>query len=149
MEFSDSFRFYMTTALRSPHYLPETAVKVTLLNFMITPDGLSDQLLGVTVAQERPDLEEQRQKLVVESAENKRKLKDIEDKILKVHLSPPSSSPFSLSLPSLVLFYLPCLSSSSLSLSFSSPLSRPPLFHLSMPPPLSFPSISPLPALSL
>lgn len=58
------YRFYITTALRNPHYLPETAVKVTLLNFMITPDGLADQLLGVVVAQERPDLEEQRQQLV-------------------------------------------------------------------------------------
>lgn len=84
MEFSESFRFYITTALRNPHYLPETAVKVTLLNFMITQDGLSDQLLGVTVAKERADLEEQRQKLVVESAENKQRLKEIEDRILKV-----------------------------------------------------------------
>ena len=84
MEFSELFRFYITTALRNPHYLPEAAVKVTLLNFMITQDGLSDQLLGVTVARERADLEEQRQKLVVESAENKQKLKEIEDRILKV-----------------------------------------------------------------
>jgi dynein heavy chain len=72
VEFSDQFRFYITTTLRNPHYLPETAVKVTLLNFMITQDGLSDQLLGVVVAEERPDLESQRLKLVVESAENKR-----------------------------------------------------------------------------
>jgi dynein heavy chain len=28
MEYSDAFRFYMTTALRNPHYLPETSVKV-------------------------------------------------------------------------------------------------------------------------
>ncbi|GIL57271.1 hypothetical protein Vafri_12526 [Volvox africanus] len=84
VEFSDQFKFYITTALRNPHYLPETAVKVTLLNFMITPDGLADQLLGVVVAQERPDLEEQRQQLVVESAENKKKLAEIEDRILQV-----------------------------------------------------------------
>jgi dynein heavy chain len=82
IEFSDQFRFYVTTALRNPHYLPETAVKVTLLNFMITLDGLSDQLLGVVVAEERPDLESQRQELVVTSAENKRRLKEIEDRIL-------------------------------------------------------------------
>jgi ATP-binding dynein motor region len=43
----------MTTALRNPHYLPETAVKVTLLNFTITQDGLADQLLAVTVSQVR------------------------------------------------------------------------------------------------
>ena len=82
IEFHDNFRFYVTTSLRNPHYLPETAVKVTLLNFMITLDGLSDQLLGVVVAEERPDLEAQRQKLVVESADNKKRLKDIEDRIL-------------------------------------------------------------------
>ena len=40
------------------------AVKVTLLNFMITLDGLSDQLLGVVVAKERPDLEEAKNNLV-------------------------------------------------------------------------------------
>ncbi|CAG9466170.1 unnamed protein product [Pedinophyceae sp. YPF-701] len=84
IEFSDQFRFYITTSYRNPHYLPETAVKVTLLNFMITQDGLSDQLLGVVVAEERPDLEEQRQQLVVQSAENKRRLKEIEDRILHV-----------------------------------------------------------------
>jgi len=84
VEFSDQFRFYITTTLRNPHYLPETAVKVTLLNFMITQEGLSDQLLGVVVAEERPDLEGQRQKLVVESAENKRKLKEIKDRIMHV-----------------------------------------------------------------
>lgn len=84
VEFSEDFRFYITTTLRNPHYLPETAVKVTLLNFMITQEGLSDQLLGVVVAEERPDLEAQRQKLVVESASNKRKLKEIEDRILHV-----------------------------------------------------------------
>ena len=53
-------------------------------------DGLSDQLLGVVVAEERPELEEQRQELVITSAENKKRLKEIEDKILHV-LS--SSSP--------------------------------------------------------
>lgn len=70
--------------MRNPHYLPEIAVKVTLLNFMITQAGLSDQLLGVVVANERPDLEEQRNELVVQSAANARKLKEIEDKILEV-----------------------------------------------------------------
>eukprot|EP00898_Chlorokybus_atmophyticus_P003847 jgi/Chlat1/4463/Chrsp29S04567 len=84
IEYSSDFRFYMTTKLRNPHYLPETAVKVTLLNFMITKEGLSDQMLGVVVAKERPDLEQQKNELVVQGAENKRKLKEIEDKILEV-----------------------------------------------------------------
>ncbi len=90
------FRFYITTKLRNPHYLPETSVKVslafgctsvltvhpshndtvflqvTLLNFMITPEGLEDQLLGIVVARERPELEEEKNALIIQSAENKR-----------------------------------------------------------------------------
>lgn len=53
IEYSKDFRFYITTKLRNPHYLPEIAVKVSLLNFMITPEGLEDQLLGIVVAKER------------------------------------------------------------------------------------------------
>jgi hypothetical protein len=61
-------RLYITTRLRNPHYLPEVSVKVNLLNFMITPAGLADQLLGVVVAAERPDLEEQKAALVLAGA---------------------------------------------------------------------------------
>jgi hypothetical protein len=61
-------RFYLTTKLRNPHYLPEVSVKVNLLNFMITPAGLADQLLSVVVTAERPDLEEQKAALVVVGA---------------------------------------------------------------------------------
>jgi dynein heavy chain len=84
VEWSNDFRFYMTTKLPNPHYLPETSVKVTLLNFMITPEGLQDQLLGIVVAQERPELEEEKNALILQGAENKRQLKEIEDQILHV-----------------------------------------------------------------
>lgn len=53
IEYNNDFRFYITTKLRNPHYLPEVATKVLLLNFMITPEGLEDQLLGIVVAKER------------------------------------------------------------------------------------------------
>ncbi|XP_015609892.1 dynein heavy chain 7, axonemal isoform X2 [Cephus cinctus] len=84
VEYSDKFRFYITTKLRNPHYLPEVAVKVALLNFMITPRGLEDQLLGIAVAKERPDLEAEKNQLIVQGAANKKMLKEIEDKILEV-----------------------------------------------------------------
>jgi len=84
IEYSPDFRFYMTTRLRNPHYLPEISVKVTLLNFMITPQGLQDQLLGIVAAKEKPELEEKKNELIVESAANKKKLKEIEDEILHV-----------------------------------------------------------------
>ena len=84
LEYNEQFRFYITTRLRNPHYLPEVAVKVTLLNFMITPQGLQDQLLGIVVAKDLPTLEEKKNQLIVEGANNKRILKEIEDKILEV-----------------------------------------------------------------
>lgn len=84
LEYSFDFRFYITTRLRNPHYLPEVAVKVTLLNFMITPQGLQDQLLAIVVAKERPELEEKKNEMIVEGANNKKTLKEIEDKILQV-----------------------------------------------------------------
>uniref|UniRef100_A0A8C9VGH6 Dynein axonemal heavy chain 12 n=1 Tax=Scleropages formosus TaxID=113540 RepID=A0A8C9VGH6_SCLFO len=83
IEYSSDFRFYITTKLRNPHYLPELATKVSLLNFMITPEGLEDQLLGIVVAKERPELEEERTALILQSAANKKQLKEIEDKILE------------------------------------------------------------------
>ncbi|KAL7748727.1 hypothetical protein RI367_005881 [Sorochytrium milnesiophthora] len=84
IEYSSEFRFYVTTKLRNPHYLPELSTKVNLLNFMITPEGLEDQLLGIVIAKEKPELEEAKNQLLLQSAENKKQLQDIEDKILEV-----------------------------------------------------------------
>lgn len=51
---------------------------------MITQQGLQDQLLGIVVAKERPQLEEKKNELILESANNNKLLKEIEDKILYV-----------------------------------------------------------------
>uniref|UniRef100_A0A663MBB4 Dynein axonemal heavy chain 12 n=1 Tax=Athene cunicularia TaxID=194338 RepID=A0A663MBB4_ATHCN len=83
IEYSSDFKFFITTKLRNPHYMPEIATKVSLINFMITPEGLEDQLLGIVVAKERPELEEERNALILQSAANKKHLKEIEKKILE------------------------------------------------------------------
>ncbi len=82
IEYDKAFKLYITTKLSNPHYPPELCVKVNLLNFMATADGLMDQMLGKVVAMEQQELELTRQKLVIEDAENQRQLKEIEDKIL-------------------------------------------------------------------
>ncbi|KAI8996174.1 dynein heavy chain and region D6 of dynein motor-domain-containing protein [Gaertneriomyces semiglobifer] len=84
IEWSESFRLYITTNLPNPHYLPEVAVKVSLLNFMITPEGLEDQLLGIVVTKERPDLEAEKTQLILTNTENLHRLKETEDKILEI-----------------------------------------------------------------
>ncbi len=49
IEYSEDFRLYITTKYSNPHYLPELSTKVTLINFMITFDGLKDYLLNLVV----------------------------------------------------------------------------------------------------
>lgn len=80
---SHDFKFFMTTKLTNPHYIPEIMVKVTLLNFFITPAGLEDQLLGVVVGQERKELELRKNDLVQKNAEMKAELADIQKTILR------------------------------------------------------------------
>ena len=84
IEYSKGFKLYMTTRLRNPHYLPEISLKVKIINFVITPLGLDDQLLGIVTRKEKPELETRKNQLISESASNKRQLKDLEDKILEV-----------------------------------------------------------------
>ncbi|XP_071830856.1 dynein axonemal heavy chain 1-like isoform X2 [Apostichopus japonicus] len=81
--YHDDFKFYITTKLPNPHYTPEVSTKVTLVNFTLSPSGLEDQLLARVVAEERPDLEEAKNQLIVSNAKMKQELKEIEDKILE------------------------------------------------------------------
>jgi len=40
IQYSFDFKFFMTTKLGNPHYLPEITIKVTLINFTVTESGL-------------------------------------------------------------------------------------------------------------
>ncbi|CAD5112359.1 DgyrCDS1592 [Dimorphilus gyrociliatus] len=84
IDYDRNFKFYMTTKLANPHYLPEVCIKVTIINFTVTKAGLEDQLLSEVVSLERPDLEEQRNQLIVKINTDKNQLKAIEDRILKL-----------------------------------------------------------------
>ena len=55
--YNKEFGLYMTTKMANPHYLPETSIKVTLINFTVTKNGLIDQLLGTVVSKEKPEIE--------------------------------------------------------------------------------------------
>ncbi|CAF1941259.1 unnamed protein product [Rotaria magnacalcarata] len=99
--YHDDFRFYITTKLPNPHYSPEISVKVTLVNFTLSPrqailfsknkiyedffisSGLEDQMLARVVAEERPDLEEMKNTLIISNATMRNELKALEDTILE------------------------------------------------------------------
>lgn len=51
---------------------------------MITEQGLREQLLATVVVHERPDLQEKKEQLIVESARNRDTLYNLETKILQV-----------------------------------------------------------------
>lgn len=53
-----------------------------LSNIVFVFSGLEDQMLGMVVAEERPDLEDAKNQLIVNNAKMKQELKEIEDKIL-------------------------------------------------------------------
>ncbi|EGV93207.1 Dynein heavy chain 6, axonemal [Cricetulus griseus] len=65
-------------------YRQLVCIKVTIINFTVTRSGLEDQLLSDVVRLEKPELEEQRIKLIVRINSDKNQLKSIEDKILKL-----------------------------------------------------------------
>ncbi|CAH8652543.1 unnamed protein product [Schistosoma rodhaini] len=90
--YHNDFKLYITTKLSNPHYKPEVSTKVTVVNFTLSPSGLEDQLLGIVVAEERPDLEEAKNQLIISNAKMKQELKEIEDKILE-RLSATEGSP--------------------------------------------------------
>eukprot|EP00928_Gymnodinium_smaydae_P090380 TRINITY_DN7418_c2_g3_i1.p1 TRINITY_DN7418_c2_g3~~TRINITY_DN7418_c2_g3_i1.p1 ORF type:complete len:3325 (+),score=999.70 TRINITY_DN7418_c2_g3_i1:390-9977(+) len=83
IEWSESFIMILTTKLSNPKYSPEVMGKASIVNCVITLDGLAAQLLNVVVGFERPDLEEMRQKLVREMSENRQVIKSLEDTLLR------------------------------------------------------------------
>ncbi|XP_014851660.1 PREDICTED: dynein heavy chain 1, axonemal [Poecilia mexicana] len=84
---SEDFRLYITTKLPNPHYSPEVFASVTVINFSGSTSGMEDQLLSRVVAEELPDVEEAKNKLIVSCAQMTQELKDVEDKIVLLLVS--------------------------------------------------------------
>jgi dynein heavy chain len=72
VDYNQDFKLYITTKLSNPHYTPEISTKAMILNFAVKEDGLEAQLLNTVVRLERPDLDMQKNELVVNVAQGKR-----------------------------------------------------------------------------
>ena len=81
-DYNESFTLAITTKLPNPHFTPELSAKVTVIDFTVTMGGLEDQLLGVVIQKEKPELEEQRSKLLSDVNANKKTMKQLEDDLL-------------------------------------------------------------------
>mmetsp|Transcript_7627 Transcript_7627/g.14387 ORF Transcript_7627/g.14387 Transcript_7627/m.14387 type:complete len:3920 (+) Transcript_7627:928-12687(+) len=83
IDYDMNFRLYLTSKMSNPHYLPEITIKVTIINFTVTVQGLQEQLLADVVKIERPQIEKQNIQLITSMSEDQKRLKSIEEKILQ------------------------------------------------------------------
>lgn len=84
MEYNERFRLYLTTVIANPDFMPETALKVTFLNFTMNEEGLQRQMLATIIAEERIDLQDKKEKLIVETSKNRDLLYKLESNIFDV-----------------------------------------------------------------
>ena len=83
IQYNPNFRLYICTKLSNPTYLPDVSIKVTLVNFTVTMDGLENQMLGEVVAIERKDIEEEKNKTIQTISDGQKQLKKMEESILE------------------------------------------------------------------
>uniref|UniRef100_A0A8C1QBG0 Dynein heavy chain 10, axonemal-like n=1 Tax=Cyprinus carpio TaxID=7962 RepID=A0A8C1QBG0_CYPCA len=83
VDYDPNFKLYLNTKLANPKFSPAVFGKAMVINYTVTLKGLEDQLLSVIVGFEQKDKEEQRERLIQETSENKRLLKDLEDSLLR------------------------------------------------------------------
>jgi len=83
VRFNDKFRLILQTKLANPNYKPEVQAQCTLINFIVTEEGLEEQLLVRVVNKEKPDLEEKRTTLVRAINDYMVTLTDLENELLE------------------------------------------------------------------
>lgn len=76
IEFNKNFSIFFTTKLSNPHFSPEIFLKMNIINFTVTFEGLCEQLLGEVFKKERREKYEERDKLIEEMGQNNAKLQE-------------------------------------------------------------------------
>ena len=75
-----NFKLFITSKLPNPHYLPKIWIKLTIINFSVTFEGLEEQMLVDVVIHEIP--EKARDTLVLNLAALESEKRNVEIKIL-------------------------------------------------------------------
>ena len=82
IDYDSRFKLYMTTKMPNPHYLPEMFIRVSVINFTVTEEGLEQQLLAEIVKLENPVIEYRKLELTKAIVNDQKRMKKIEDDIL-------------------------------------------------------------------
>lgn len=82
ISYNEEFKMFFTTKIGNPNYTPEIFGKTMIINFSVTMIGLREQLLNDIVKFEKPEDDEARKQLIVETSQNKATLSQLEDTLL-------------------------------------------------------------------
>ena len=82
VDYNPSFQLYLATSATNPHFAPEVFVRASVIDFTVTAEGLTEQLLADTVRHEQPELQQRKDAVVVALAQDRERLSDLRAKIL-------------------------------------------------------------------
>lgn len=83
IDFSPSFRMYLTTRDPSAQFAPDICSRTTFVNFTVTQSSLRTQSLNDVLKSERPDVDERRSNLVKTQGEFRLRLRHLEKQLLR------------------------------------------------------------------
>ncbi|GET87136.1 dynein heavy chain, putative [Leishmania tarentolae] len=81
--YDDRFHLYITTKLANPVLTPELQVKLTVIDFTVTREGLEEQLLADIVGSERASLQKRGDRCVISIAANREEIAALEAQVLQ------------------------------------------------------------------
>eukprot|EP00817_Percolomonadidae_sp_ATCC50343_P006451 CAMPEP_0117419094 /NCGR_PEP_ID=MMETSP0758-20121206/738_1 /TAXON_ID=63605 /ORGANISM="Percolomonas cosmopolitus, Strain AE-1 (ATCC 50343)" /LENGTH=1572 /DNA_ID=CAMNT_0005199979 /DNA_START=400 /DNA_END=5115 /DNA_ORIENTATION=- len=82
IDFNENFRMYLVTRISNLELPPNISPLLTTVNFSVTRSGLEGQLLGITIKNENPQLEQQKSALLQKEETYKIELAELENKLL-------------------------------------------------------------------
>lgn len=82
--YDEHFRLYITTKLANPVLTPELQVKLTVIDFTVSREGLEDQLLADIVGSERAALQLSSDRCIISIAANREKIRALEEQVLRL-----------------------------------------------------------------
>lgn len=82
LRYDDNFQLFMATSIGKPHFDVNISNHVSLVNFFVTVEGLTHNLLSEVVANERKDLEQVYNENVKHMYEKIKNLKEIKKHII-------------------------------------------------------------------
>ncbi|KAL1303469.1 hypothetical protein AAFC00_006850 [Neodothiora populina] len=83
IDFSPSFKMYLTTRDPSAQFAPDICSRTTFVNFTVTQSSLRTQTLNDVLKSERPDVDERRSNLVKTQGEFRLRLRHLEKELLR------------------------------------------------------------------